>query len=205
MSRARLFPMTSWLGCCLLVACGTSPATHYYALQAMVPAASPAGALSAPSNQIVVRLEPVVIPPELDRLALVTRSGPYRVHISDSDRWAAPLEEQIRRTLSDDLSARLPPRLVADPNEPAGNQPRRLLTVAISQFDADATCAVTLRADWTLRAPNADSQRGVEELKSAGVGACAEGIPAAMSVALAELADRLAAVLEPPAGAGATP
>jgi len=36
----------------------------------------------APANQIVVRIEPVVIPPELDRVELVSRGGPYRVHIA---------------------------------------------------------------------------------------------------------------------------
>jgi uncharacterized protein len=179
------------LGCCLLCACGSSPPIRYYTLKAIAPAAAIANA----SDQIVVRVQPIVIPPELDRLQLVSRSGPYSVHMADSDRWAAPLEDQVRRVVSDDLSARLPPDLVADPNEPATNEPRRLLSIAIADFYSDGTCAATLRASWTLRSPNGDSKHGTEQLQIPGSGSCTSAVPAAMSAALAALSDRLAAVI----------
>src|SRR5579871_6585742 len=113
---------------CVLSACGESPPMRYYLLKSTAP---DPGATSAPnaapveSDQVPVRLEPVTIPPELDRIELVSRTGPYGVHVFDSERWAAPLEDQIRRALSEDLSERLP-GLVADPNEPATNELRRL-------------------------------------------------------------------------------
>src|SRR5580704_15985075 len=106
MTRMWLRPVLL-LGCCLLFGCGSSPPTRFYILNEIAPT-TPAPAAAVP-NQIPVRVEAVVIAPELDRPELVTRSGPNRVHVAGSDRWAAPLAEQIRRVLSVDLSARLPP------------------------------------------------------------------------------------------------
>ncbi len=197
MSRAWLRPLVLPARCALaacgalLLACSASPPTRYYTLseingRAPVPAAS---------NPIAVRVEPVAIPPELDRLEIVSREGPNRVHIAESELWAAPLDEQIRRILSDDLAARLPPQLVVDPDEPATTQPRRLLSVTIAQFYGDASCAVTLRAGWTLRNPRAGSRRGTEEVQIPASAPCAGALPAAMSRALAALADRLAPVI----------
>jgi uncharacterized lipoprotein YmbA len=197
----RLRPF-GFLGCCALLACSSSPPTHYYTLKTI----APSGPGATGPNLVVVRLEPVVIPPELDRPQLVSRSGPYSVRVADSDRWAAPLEDQIRRSLSEDLSARLPPHLVANPNEPASNDPRRLLSIAIAEFYADERCAATLRADWTLRGPKGDSARGTEQVQSPGSAACAQALPEAMSGALALLADRLAAIIAAqPAAANTDP
>jgi uncharacterized protein len=192
----------------LLSSCGSSPPMRYYTLKVIAPAANAheiAANVAAAAGQVPIRLEPVAIPPELDRRELVSRAGPYRVHISDSDRWAAPLEDQIRRTLSDDLAARLPAGLVADPNEPAGNEPRRLLSIAFANLAADDDCEAAIRADWTLRAPNGDAQRGVEQLQIQGGTPCTGAVPAALSTALAQLADRLAAVVSQPNGTTATP
>lgn len=190
MMRVRL-PILGFLAGCVLLGCGSSPPTQYYALNEIAPALPLTGAAS----QVVVRLDPVSIPPELDRLELIHHSAPNRVRIADSQLWAAPLQDQIRRILSDDLAARLPSQLVADPNEPANNEPRRLLSLAIAQFDVDESCAVKLRADWSLRSPGAGARRGFEVIQVAGGQLCGDAIAAAMSHALAELADRLASVI----------
>jgi uncharacterized lipoprotein YmbA len=199
MTRLNHSALPYLFGCSLLVACGSSPPQRYYTLQ---PVAVPAGSATtgvAPANRIMVRVEPVIIPPELDRVELVSRGGPYRVHIADSDRWAAPLDDQIRRTLNDDLAARLPAHLVADPNEPATQEPRRLLSVAVIEFYADDECGATLRADWTFRSPKAESQQGSEQFKTHDAVSCMAGTPtalaAAMSAALGTLSERLAEVI----------
>jgi uncharacterized lipoprotein YmbA len=187
------------LGCSLIVACGSSPSQRYYTLQPVVVPAGAAATGVAPANQIAVRIQPIVIPPELDRVELVSRGGPYRVHIADSDRWAAPLDDQIRRTLNDDLAARLPAHLVADPNEPSTQEPRRLLSVAIVEFYADDECGATLRANWTLRGPGAESLHGIEQFKTHDAVSCVAGTPAAlaaaMSAAIGTFSERLAAVV----------
>jgi uncharacterized lipoprotein YmbA len=180
-------------GCCLLFACGSSPPTRFYILNEIAPA-SPAPT-TATSNDIPVRVEPVTIAPELDRPELVTRSGPNRVHVEGSDRWAAPLAEQIRRVLSDDLSARLPLGMVANPNEASTKDPRRLLTVAIDEFYGNDSCAVSLRASWSLMKPQATSQHGTAQVQVPASASCSSELPAAMSRAVSLLADRLAAAI----------
>lgn len=198
MIRSAHFALTGLLASILLAACGSSPPLRYYTLQPVAVSASSATAAPG-ANPVVVRIEPVVIPPELDRLELVSRGGPYRVRIADSDRWAAPLDDQIRRTLNDDLAARLPAHLVADPNEPASKEPRRLLSVAIIEFYADDECGAVLRADWTLHGPKDESQRGSERLNTHDAVSCGAGTPAgiaaAMSAAVGAFSERLAAVI----------
>src|SRR5579863_889074 len=189
MTRMWLRPIVL-LGCSVLFACGSSPPTRFYILNEVAPATPPPAATA--SNQIPVRLEPVAIAPELDRPEIVSRIGPNRVHVAGSDRWAAPLADQIRRVLSDDLSTRLPPGSVAEPNEPGTNDLRRRLTISIDEFYDDETCAVSLRASWSLMNPQATSQHGIERVQVPASASCAAELPSAMSHALSALADRLA-------------
>jgi hypothetical protein len=143
-----------------------------------------------------VRLERLTIPTELDRSELVRRTDPTRVELLENDRWAAPLDDMIRRVLTSDLAARLPADRVADPNEPAGGERRQSLAVDIQRFDGDSACQVTLRAAWVLRQPDGQSLRGSEaERVSSGACSGAASLPQAMSQALAQLSDRLAAVI----------
>lgn len=188
------------IACGALHGCGSSPPTRFYLLSELAPepgaqVASTAAGTGASADAIAVRLEAVAIPAELDRLELVNHSGPNQLHIAESDRWAAPLDDQIRRTLSDDLTARLPKGVVADPNEPSTQDPRRTLSVSIAQFDADASCAVTLNANWSLQQPHAAAQSGSEHIQQPSAGACPAALPAAMSRALAAFADRLALIV----------
>src|ERR1700722_18262285 len=114
MSRMCLGPV-ELLGCCLLLACSSSPPTRYYALNA-IPSTTP---LPAAANQVAVRV------------------------------------------VSDDLSTRLPAHWVSDPDEPPSAEPRRLLSIAITEFYGDEECRVVLRANWTLRNSNAGSEPNV--------------------------------------------
>jgi uncharacterized lipoprotein YmbA len=196
MSRTRLYRL-GLLTSCGLFACASSPPTHYYALSEIAPRSTPAALATGSTGAVpvAVRLEPVNIPPELDRLELVTHSGANRVQIAEVDRWAAPLDEQIRRTLSDDLAARLPAQLMVDPNEPNTQDARRRLSISIAHFDGDANCAVTLNVNWTLQQAKTAGQSGVELVQVPAGAACPAGLAPAMSVALAMLADRLVPII----------
>jgi uncharacterized lipoprotein YmbA len=197
--RAGWLGLSALLGCGGLLGCGSSPPTRFYILNDIAPAAIAAGAAAAAAGTapmpLAVQLGPVTLAPELDRPELVTRSSPNRVHVADFQRWAAPLADQVRRVLSDDLAARLPPGLIIDTAEPAGGEPRRTLSIAIDEFYGDDACAVSLRAGWSLSGPNAGSLYGTEQLQIPGSAPCGDQLPAAMSRALAALAERLATVI----------
>ena len=172
------------------VGCASSPPMHYYTLTEI-----PAPArLTTAADALPVRLDRVTIPTELDRSQLVRRIDATRLQIVENDRWAAPLDDTIRRVLSDDLAARLPADMVANPNEPSVGEKRQSLSVDIQEFYGDSACAVTLRAAWVLKQPDAQSSRGTEEAKVPAGGDCsgAGTLPAAMSKALAQLSDRIA-------------
>lgn len=193
MRQLALATIAAMTSAAVVMGCASSPPLHYYTLSE-VPASA---RLSTPPDMLPVRLDRVTIPTELDRSQLVRRIDATRLQIVEGDRWAAPLEDTIRRVLSDDLAARLPPNMVANPNEPSVGEKRQSLSVDIQEFYGDSTCAVTLRAAWVLKQPDAQSSRGTEDAHVPAGGDCsgAGTLPAAMSKALGQLSDRIAAAV----------
>lgn len=172
--------------------CASSPPMSYYTLSE-VPATA---RLTVAGSTVPVRLDRVTIPAELDRSQLVRRVDATRLQIVENDRWAAPLEDTIRRVLSNDLATRLPVNMVANPYEPSVGEKRQSLSVDIEELYGDSTCAVTLRAAWVLKQPDMQSSRGTEETRVASDNcAGSAALPAAMSQALAQLSDRIAAAI----------
>jgi uncharacterized lipoprotein YmbA len=182
----------------LAAGCASNPPLRYYTLTE-VPATA---RLSPAEDTVPVRLDRVTLPTELDRSQLVRRIDATRLQIMDGERWAAPLEDTIRRVLSDDLAARLPPNMVANPNEPSVGEKRQSLSVDIAEFYGDAACTVTLRAAWVLKRADSQSSRGTEEARVPASGDCSGvgAVPTAMSQALAQLSDRIAAAVAHPQG-----
>lgn len=181
----------------LTAGCASSPPMQYYTLTE-----APASArLPAAGNTAPLHLDRITLPTELDRSQLIRRIDATRLQIVENDRWAAPLEDTIRRVLSDDLAARLPPGMVANPNEPLPGDKRQSLAVDIHEFYADVGCAVTLRASWVLKQGDSQGAPGAMETTVPASGACSgvKTVPAAMSQALGQLSDRIAeAVARPP-------
>jgi uncharacterized lipoprotein YmbA len=165
----------------VLSACASSAPLRYYTLSE-IPSAADGSANGGPA----IRVGRVRIPGELDRSELVQRIDSTRVNISEQDRWAAPLEDMIRRVLSADLQARAG----------AGSSgAAATVSLDIQEFIGDATCSVTLRATWDLKPEDANGKSGSgHELirTTASPGTCAvSALPMAMSQALAQLSDRI--------------
>ena len=182
--------------CTMLVACASSPPMHYYTLTQV----SAPNRLAVPEGTAPVRLDRVTLPTELDRSQIVRRLDSTQLQIVENERWAAPLDETIRRVLSNDLAARLPQGAVANPNEPSVGEKRQSLAVDFSEFYGDPTCTVTLRASWTLKQSESNSLHGEEEVIASPPDGCkgAGSIPAAMSQALGKLSDLIAAAVSGP-------
>jgi uncharacterized protein len=179
MMSYRVLPMVAALvgAAVSLAGCGSSPPTRFYTLS-VKPAE---GAPVAGGGQVVV--SGVSLPGELDRPEMVRRTAPNQISISELDRWAAPLEDTVRRVLSDDIARR---------SSSGVGEPQRLISVDIHEFFGDASCNVTLRAVWTLKQTGAVP--GTEEIQvPASGGGCPSGLPEAMSVALGQLSDRIVA------------
>lgn len=173
-----------------LTTCGSSPKTNFYALEPL-PAAQPISARRLASPVIV---DHVALPEMLDRLSLVREGPGNHVSVSETDRWAAPLDEQVRRTLTEDLQQRLPAGTVlaaGDPT-PAG---ARSITLNVQQFVANPNGQVTLEADWSLHGGKGTSDVRHAWLQVASRGLGGDAVASTMSQALAELADTITAQL----------
>jgi uncharacterized protein len=114
-------------------------------------AESPPGS-SAP---IELGLGPVRFPAYLDRLEMVTRIDENRLAISDTDRWAAPLDGAFTRILAQDLSSRLPDSRVA--LYPWYSVPDFQITVDVHRFDVTVRGLAKLEAYWTIRDAKANA------------------------------------------------
>jgi uncharacterized protein len=181
-SRIACWLSTSAL--CLISACGSSPPLRYSPLREIAPDSRRTSA----AQGVPVRVDRVTIPSELDRTQLVQRMDANRLQIAELDRWAAPLDEMIRRVLSIDLAARVSASQVGEPGDR-----QRSLSVDVLEFYGDAGCAVTLRAAWVLKQPHADTVRATEEVAVPAGGACPAALAATMSRALGQLSERIAA------------
>jgi uncharacterized protein len=177
-----------------VTACGSSPPMRFYTLQAVEGATSGANL----SGAIPLRVERVTVPAELDRQALVQRVAPGQVRISELDRWAAPLDDMIRRAVTTDLASRLGAERVVDAYEPATPEMRRRLFIDVTDLYADSSCAITLRVSWTLQSPNAPDKRASEAIDGPPVASCPAGMAQGVSRALAVLSDRIAAAVTAP-------
>lgn len=194
----------------VLSACASSAPLRYYTLSEVPPATEPTS--TAPA----IRVGRVRIPGELDRMELVQRIDATRLKIAEQDRWAAPLDDMVRRALSADLQARgatastvaTAPALSSAPDaaSPTMAPPKdnsigtpATLSLDVEELMGDASCAVTLRASWELRsasnnaaAPARTGQESIHLPPSSGT--CTVGaLPMAMSQALAQLSDRILA------------
>ncbi len=177
----------------LLLAACASAQTDTYTLSAIPPARM---AVGSPIH-LPLEVGEVSIPATIDRDEIVLVAPGDRLGVSSNSVWGAPLNQLIRRALSDDLSARLPPGSVLAPGDPTPARGLRILTVSIDQFGGDTAGHVVLRASWFLtrsgETPTGRPHREQIEV-DAGAGTPRAVVPA-MSRALATLADRIAATV----------
>jgi uncharacterized lipoprotein YmbA len=176
----------------LWFACSASPPLHYYTLDTV--AGSSVGGVGHAAPVWIAR---VTLPRQLDRPQMVRRAGPNRLDFDEENRWAAPLSSMFTSILAQDLADRMPPGQVIAPGQPlpAGNV--RQLTVDVITFESDLQGHVVLDAGWTLEQgapPRVVMRRTARISASAASGASAD-VAAAMSQALGQLADRIAASL----------
>jgi hypothetical protein len=173
-----------------LTACGSSPKTQFYTLDA----APEKGAIRHGPVPTPIEVGHVNLPSTLDRQSMVRQESGERLYISDQERWAAPLDELTRRVLTEDLRDRLPPGSVLAPGDATPPQIRTLL-LNVQRFMADPAGRVALETDWTLQQPRNPAMPRHESILVPMKGSDGEAVAEAMSRALGELADRVVAEL----------
>jgi uncharacterized protein len=174
----------------ILAGCGGSPKTNFYTLDPV-----PGARADLPHH----RESPIIVghvdlPAELDRQSLVTHGPGSTIDVSDQNRWAAPLDELIRRAFTSDLRTRLPSYTVLAPGDPT---PKgiRTLDLNVRRFMADEAGRVTLEADWSVQDHGASVAPNRARVEINADGTSGGAISTAMSQALGRLADQVAAAL----------
>lgn len=171
-------------GALLLCGCGSSPKTQFFALD-------PVNGTHMGQGR-PIQVAAVHIPADLDREEIVREKAPGQLDMDSPNRWGAPFDEMVQRTLTQDLARRLPQKDVIFPNEPAPPGTLKLV-VDILSFGGDPSGQVKFDGSWSLVPQGSDQavlDRHIQLTGSAGGDPASQ--VAAMSKILGELADQIA-------------
>ena len=167
-----------------------SPEPAYYTLQARP-------GPSAASKVRLVELRRIGLAGYLDRPEIVRNNADYRLRIAGGERWGEPLGDLIARVLAEDLNMRLPGSSVFTSAGAISATADATVELDLQRLDTDADGQVVLLAQIAVsRGRNrtgADAQ--TVRLVVPPAGPTTRDMVAAMSVALGQVADRIAGVL----------
>ncbi|MDR3384690.1 PqiC family protein [Cupriavidus basilensis] len=198
MTRHRLLlPLA--LAAAMLAGCA-SPDPRYYTL-AQGPAAATAtgteGRAAAPAQPVWIEVAPVRVPERLNRPQLVVRDGKdgNALKLLDLSRWSAPLPDELRDALSQQLQARLG---AVDTYQQGLSEvePVFRITTEVVRLDADVGQRAGAIINWTVRRlPDGKVKAGRTQAELAAPGAV-DGVVAAYRQIVASTADDIAAGVE---------
>ncbi len=173
----------------LLAACA-SPEPAYYTLLAR-PGPTIAGAAK------LIELRRIGLAGYLDRPEIVRNSADYRLTIPGGERWGEPLGDLVARTLAENLSTRLPGSSVFTSGGSISATADATIELDLQRFDLDPQGQVLLLAQVAVSRGRARATAATQAIRLTvpPAGPSTTDLVAAMSAALAQLADRLAPML----------
>lgn len=175
----------------LLAGCASSPPSKFYQLSPLQNRT--AFTRDASLEKIVmIAVGPIRIPDYLDRPQIVTRAGRNELRLSEFDRWAGSLENDVTRVLVEDISILLPTeRFSAVPWTPylESQVPASYrVEVLVERFDGWLGDSVLLKAQWAVFARNRSMLLKRESLIRERInGGSYDALVDAMSAALEKL------------------
>ena len=176
----------------VLAACA-SPNPELYTLAAL-----PGARAQVPLHGIEVRR--IGLAGYLDRPEIVRSSAAFRLVLAENQRWGEPLGGMLDRVFAEDLVERLPDTAVFAESGAISTAPDMVLEVDVQRFDAEADGTLVLLAQVAMRPGDAGHAAEARTLRLTATPASAttRDHVAAMSRALADLADRVVAMLRAP-------
>jgi len=168
----------------------TSPEPAYYTLAA-VPGVPQRG------GPATVELRRPGLAGYLDRPGIVRSNSAYSLLVTGSERWGEPLGDLFARILAEDLNSRLPGSSVFTSAGSITAEADATVETDIQRFDADPSGQVVLLAQVAVSRGLARGSAAtrVVRLTVQPASARTADLVAAMSTALGQLADTLAAML----------
>jgi uncharacterized lipoprotein YmbA len=181
-----------------LAACGGTPPSRYYLMDAGPPAAT------APAGDTVVFVDRATVAAYADRSAMVVRRGTTEVAFAEQDAWAEPIAAQVTSVVTDALGDRFGRANVVPTPVRLDREPDFRVVVEVLRFETGADGTALLDARWTLlEGPNDDfATAGRERLTATPTDpASFDARAAALAATLVDLAGAIADAIEAlPAG-----
>ena len=168
-----------------LAACASAP-VHYYTLIAPATTQAVTNTQTAPFQ---FELLPVGIPAQADQPQLVIRQGGQGVVPLDSERWIAPLAQELRGALSADLAQAM---RTQDATGLSGGKPRLRIKVDLRRFDSAPGDYALIDATWSLRLLQGDASLACTSQVREPVGPGYDALVEGHQRALARLAGEIA-------------
>jgi uncharacterized lipoprotein YmbA len=169
-----------------LPAACSSPNPVLYVL-ARVPGPTHAG------DPRVIQLRAIAIAHYLERSQIVRSSEGYRMDVLSNEWWGEPLDAMLGRILVEELNQRLPGATAYGDNGAISMPPDATVEINLQRFDLDQDGALLLAAQIEVDAKGTVS-RGVRFTVRPADGTT-QALVAAMSAAVGQLADVVAAML----------
>lgn len=142
----------------IMVFCGCrsmAPPVTYYTLD---PMAQPAAeTITANDHKLIVGIRPVNLPGTIDRIQMVTRSGPHQLAISSFHRWADYPNQLVQQVIGENLQSLMPDIRVVSAPWPMGLKPDLTVSIKFYELIGTADKAVQLSALWTISAADPSS------------------------------------------------
>jgi uncharacterized lipoprotein YmbA len=178
------------------VGCSSAPVRYY----TLTP--PPAETLPAAATNLAIDVRVVHAPPQLNRSELMIRTGPAAVTLLENERWAAPLNDEIKDALRLELRRRL-----SRVSGSLGVFTKLTVDIDVQHFEAQFGHDALFEASWNAALSSAGQRStGVpatactfkaDEKITAGYAEIVEGYQRA----IAALADAIVAVLTSPSSA----
>jgi uncharacterized protein len=154
MNRAINAALKSPLVALLLAGCSTfSPRpdpSRFFTLSSLPQVEQATLKNSTRPERMFLGIGPIKFPSYLDRQEMVVRSAQNRFEVSETDRWAEPLQENFSRVLSENLALLLNTDLITIyPWSPA-NRPRRYVEIELLRLEANSERNGQLFARWSV-------------------------------------------------------
>lgn len=175
----------------------TAP-SRFYLLRAL-PSDASLPASQSGEGGTVLALGPVNLPAYLDRPQIVTRTPGAEVKLSEFDRWAEPLGDNLAAVLADNLSGLVPTeRLHTYPGRLPPDVAMRL-TVDVIRFDGSPAGEVVLDARWSILDPDdallrTERSRLTQPVSGAGYEPLVDAMSRALGVLSREIAQEIRTV-----------
>lgn len=177
--------------------CLQSKPTRFYVLHSMLDTRATTQS-TASGQSVAIGIGPVKIPDYLDRPQMATRKGQSGLEYAEYDRWAEPLDKNLARAISGNLSVLLNTENVVSFPWPKSTQAIYQVIVEIIRLDSAGDGKVVLDARWTILSEGAEKQLLAKRsyIETPAPGAGCEPIATAMSTAVETLSREIASAIE---------